>query len=120
MKVPKYVIELMCRANYTTGGGFMIDGVFYPTIIGYKPNFTLTIYKGKYHQFISTFNKEIVRFKKWVEKNGGTCRVYDMPKKTHYNSQHCNVEISENIMPFLREYINDKMLVYKYGSYLPE
>lgn len=106
MTVPKNIVNLLSHAKYS------ID----TSRVGFEINYTLVIYKKSFNQHIETFKKEIDELKEWIEKNGGTCYVFNFPTKTTYNTQSCIVTISHKEMELLRPYVKETMLVEKFGS----
>lgn len=108
MTVPKNIVNLMNRAKYNKN----------LSRVGFEINYTLVIYKKTFNQHIDTFKKEIDGLKKWIEEIGGTCKIFDFPAKTKYNTQSCIVKISHAKMELLRSYINDTILVEKFGSWV--
>lgn len=108
MTVPKNIVNLMNRAKYNKN----------LSRVGFEINYTLVIYKKTFNQHIETFKKEIDGLKKWIEKMGGTCYIFDFPAKTKYNTQSCIVKISHKEMEIIRPYINETTLVERFGSWI--
>lgn len=98
MKIPKYVIELMRRAeyNYNSIGN------------GYSVGYTVDIAKYSNYEKIDTFRCEIGRLKKWVEKQeGGKMEILSLPIQTKHNMQYGTVTIYDPVMQKIEKYINN-------------
>lgn len=101
MTIPKYVIELMRRAeyNYTQNSGK-----------GYEVGYTIDIAKYSYYEYVETFKSEIERLKKWVERqSGGECIIINVPTKTsHKHMQYATVTIFDPVMQHIEQYIGKR------------
>ena len=97
MKIPKYVIEMMKRARY--------EFDFFKNYNDYAAGYTIKIKKSTPYTMVETFNVEIERLKKWVEKNHGEMIVLDFPSKTHYVNQSATVTIFDPVMQHIEQYI---------------
>lgn len=102
MKIPKYIKELMNRAEYN----YTAQGEHYD--VGY----TVSIYKYSHQQTITTFIAEIEKLVKWVNREyrkigGDECAyILEMPTKTEYKRrQYAVVTIYDPIMKRLEQYI---------------
>ena len=101
MKVPKYVIELMNRSRYNW---LRLDRSDYA--VGY----TIDIEKESYYKKIETLQKEILRLKKWVERQGGEIAILYMPARTEYKCmQYATVTIYDPVMKHIEQYIERKV-----------
>lgn len=108
MTVPKNIVNLMNRTRYNRN----------LSRVGFEINYTLVIYKKSFNQHVETFKKEIDELKEWIEKMGGTCDIFDFPTKNKYNTQSCIVKISHKEMELLRPYIDETILVERFGSWV--
>ena len=104
---PKYIIDIMSRAEYVTGYG--------------EPGYTIKIRKATQRTLIATFKAEINELiayaeRRWEQKlkaNGWTqgegkepiAFIQHMPKKTHYCNQYAEVTIFDPIMLELEEWM---------------
>lgn len=99
MKIPKYVIELMGRAkyNYTQSNS-----------ANYAVGYTIDIAKYSHYETADTFNKEIDRLRKWVERqNGGEMVIISRPIVTRHKSmQYATVTIFDPVMQHIEKYIS--------------
>ena len=107
---PKYVIDIMSRARFAKGYG--------------DPGYTIEIAKRTRQTLASTFEKEIDRLAKYVERDMDrrimagymgeptetrepTIIVQNVPKKTHYCDQYAVVTIYDPVMKDLEKYIKE-------------
>ena len=98
IKVPKYVKELMERAEYE----YDRFGKHEHYAVGY----TIRIRKQTQYSWISTLKEEIERLKKWVERQeGGECHILYIPNKTHYCEQYAYVTIYDRVMQSIEIYM---------------
>ena len=98
MVVPKYVQEIMVRSEFVLGSG--------------DPGYTIRIRKSTPNTTVNTFNAEIGRLKKWVDRmmpedelNVPTMVVHSVSSKTHYRNQYAIVTIYDPIMQQLERYM---------------
>lgn len=108
MTIPKYVKDMMCRAEYN------YDNNSNPN---YCVGYTVDIKKASHYQKIDTFKKEIDRLISWAKREykklGDTnecCEVacvLRMPTKTTYigDIQSATVTIYDPIMKIIEQYI---------------
>ena len=102
MKIPKYVQELMSRAEYNYN------------LPGKNPNaetgYTIEIKKHSHYETADTFRAEIDRLKKWVERQeGGEMIIISYPAHTvHKYMQYATVTIFDPVMQKIEKYIPQK------------
>lgn len=97
IKIPKYVQDLISRSEYC-----------YDTLDGYcEPGYMIRIKKYSHYQQADTFNSEIDRLQKWVNKQpGGECKVLRVPVKTiHKHMQYATVIIYDPVMKCIENFI---------------
>ncbi len=100
MKIPKYVIDIMSRAEYN-----------YKYLVSdknYAAGYTLRIYKETPYTKVAALKAEIERLVKWANKNGGegTAYILGLPNKTHYYDQSAIVTIFDPVMQQIEKYID--------------
>ena len=102
-KIPKYIQEIMERAQYNFDSKLA------------NPGYTVDIVKRSHYEWISTFQEEIDRLVQWVNANCGYCdteevpciEVLYIPKETqHKRLQYATVTIYDPVMKYLEKYIN--------------
>lgn len=100
MKSPKYVIDIMERSHYY----FAFKKDDKRCAAGY----TIAVKKATPYTQIKTFESELTRLKKWVDRQeGGECHIIHMPTKTHYKStQIAIVTIFDPVMQHLERFIH--------------
>ena len=99
MTIPKYVQELMGRAEYN----FTLPGKNCNASVGY----TVEIKKLSHYQTADAFRGEIARLKKWVERQpGGEMIIISCPVHTvHKTMQYATVTIFDPVMQEIEQYI---------------
>ena len=70
--------------------------------------YTIAIKKATPQTQAKTFSNEVIRLKKWVERqNGGECHIIHIPIKTHYKStQIAIVTIFDPVMKYIECFIH--------------
>lgn len=98
-KIPKYVQELMGRAEYN----FTLPGKNPNASVGY----TVEIKKHTHYQTADSFRGEINRLKNWVERQpGGEMIIISCPAHTvHKTMQYATVTIFDPVMQKIEQYI---------------
>jgi hypothetical protein len=95
-RIPNYVQILMNRAKYNFSYEHENYGVGY----------TIEIEKSTPYAFIDALSKEMVKLKKWVEKQpGGKMDILYLPDVTHYRRQYAIISIWDPVMIHLEKYI---------------
>lgn len=97
MKIPKYIQNIMYRAEYEFDRCLKNEN--------YSAGYTVRIKKETPRTLVSTFEKEINRLKKWVEKQGSECYILYVPTTTHYYEQYAVVTIYDNVMQKIEKYM---------------
>ena len=104
-RVPKYVQELMKRAEYT----------YNPRNSEYVPGYTIRIYKATDYGYVRTLNSEVERLQKWVERqmphddlDVPTCIINYIPEQTHYHPQWAVITIFDPVMKEIEQYIPER------------
>ena len=102
MKIPKYVIEMMERAEYQRAP--------FPSHEHYAAGYTIRIHKATARTHVKTFRKEIEKLCAWANRKGfeGTAFILIVPEKTHYYDQSAVVTIYDPIMQQIERYISDR------------
>lgn len=102
MKIPKYVQELMSRAEYN----FILPGKNPNAEVGY----TIEIKKYSHYETADTFRGEIDRLKRWVDRqSGGEMIIISCPTHTvHKTMQYATVTIFDPVMQKIEQYIPQK------------
>ena len=104
MKVPKYVQELMGRAEFD---------LLHPRG---EPGYTLKIKKATPYTKADTLKAEAERLVAWANRmapvppewESDTATVVSVPKETHYRDQYAVVTIYDPVMKELEKYIDEK------------
>lgn len=98
MKIPKYIQDMMERAEFVLSYG--------------EPGYTIAIRKTTPYTQVSTLKAEIERLEKWVKRmmpkddlGVPTMIINRIPKKTHYANQYAIVTIYDPVMKQLEKYI---------------
>lgn len=99
MKIPKYVIELMSRAEYNYK--YLVNDKNYA--VGY----TLNIFKATPYTRADTLKAEVERLVAWANKVGGkgTAYILGFPSETHHYDQEAIVTIFDPVMKHIEQYI---------------
>ena len=106
MKIPKYVSELLCGAEYV----YKFSDYIYNDEDGnleYKDMFaagyTIAIRKGNICGGIEPFRKEIERLAAWVNRqNGGVCVIHYIPLKARRkHKQYAIITLFDPIMRYI-------------------
>lgn len=91
VRVPKYVQLLLSGSRFEFGICHK-----HPE---YAAGYTIRIRKPSDYQTAKTFNAEIARLQKWVNRlPGGHCEILSTPKETHHRTQNAVVTIYDPIM----------------------
>lgn len=93
MKIPKYVVDIIGRAEY-----------FYD-IGDCNPGYTIRIRKATPYTSAGTFRNEIDRLIKWAARNNAYTAVLRVPWETHYRYQYAIVTITDPVMQRIEKYI---------------
>ena len=101
MKIPKYVIDIMSRAEYN-----------YKYLVSdnnYAVGYTFKIVKSTPYTKVNTLKTEIEKLVKWANKIGGegTACILGLPTKNHYCKQSAIVTIFDPVMQQIEKYINN-------------
>lgn len=101
MKIPKYIEELMERAQYE------YDERYYRRNKDtYSTGYTIRIEKRSDYSKIDTLQGEMDRLKTWVERQpGGEFHLLDIPEVTHYHRQYAVVTIFDPVMKYIESFI---------------
>ena len=103
MKVPKYVTEILERAEFSTRGDYI-------------PGYTIKIAKRNHYVLISTFRKEIERLVEWANReyqrmskdDEVIATINDIPTSTVYKyMQYATVTIYDPVMRHIEKLITD-------------
>lgn len=99
MKIPKYVIELMSRAEYNYK--YLVNDK------NYAAGYTLRVFKATPYTKVNTLKAEVEKLVAWANKNGGegTAYILRLPNKTHYYDQSAIVTIFDPVMKQIEKYI---------------
>lgn len=93
MKAPKYVVDLMKRAEYSYNQGC-------------APGYTVRIWKKTDYTMVDTLRKECERLVKWANKIAPETATLDScPTKTHYWHQYATVTIYDPVMKSIESHI---------------
>lgn len=100
MKIPKFVQDMMSRSAYKFD--------FVTRDENYAAGYTISIRKATPYTRIATFEKEIERLCKWVDREAGckTAHILRMPGLTHYCNQYAIVTIFDPVMKQIEKYIH--------------
>lgn len=101
MKVPKYVQEIMERAEFLLGEGI--------------PGYTIKLHKATHYTRDNAINNEAERLVAWARRNGSTAYVNSYVRGTHYCDQYALVTILDPVMKYIEGYMNYKRQT-RYGS----
>lgn len=102
MKIPNYVLDILSRSKY--------DFDFCTKNENYASGYTICITKPTERTLISTFNKEIVRFVNWTNKQiPNTAFVLYIPNKTKYTKQFAIVTIFDPVMKKIENFIGKEV-----------
>lgn len=98
MSIPKYVQEMMKRAEFALGIG--------------APDYTIRISKRTPYTRVETLKKEVERLKKWVDKQVPgddlvvpVMVIHYIPQKTRYGNQSAMVTIYDPVMQKIEKFI---------------
>ncbi len=99
--VPKYIQEVMSRARFVIGSG--------------DPGYTIKIQKYSEYQDTKTFEEEILRLKRWVERQMPkddlgvpTIIVHtEFPMAFRHRQQYAVVTIYDPVMQKIEKYIGN-------------
>lgn len=99
MKIPKYVIEMMSRAEYNYK--YSVNDK------NYAAGYTLNIFKASPYTKVETLEAEIKKLVAWANKNGGegTAYILGLPFRTHHYDQSAIVTIFDPVMKEIEKYI---------------
>ena len=97
-RIPKYVQEIMGRAQYEYSHPKSSAG------------YTLRIWKATPQTLAETFREELEWLVRWSNRWGGedTARIHKAPLKTHYHDQYAIVTIYNPVMMHIEKYIQAK------------
>lgn len=97
-KIPKYVQDLMGRAEYEFDSCTKHEE--------YAVGYTLRIHKYSWYQTCETFEKEIRRLVAWANRFCETSgHILSIPTRTHHDDQTAVVTIYDPTMKHIEEYI---------------